>query len=83
MDGALVIADDYSEPDGDGVLSFGQAQERAKARQTAGAAGQLTVQQAVKSYLESKEADGRILLIHDAVLSPISIRRSAPRNAQT
>jgi hypothetical protein len=58
-DGVLVIADDYSEPDADGVLSFGQAQERAKARQTADAVGSLTVQQAVESYLESKEADGR------------------------
>ena len=30
-DGRLVIADDYSEPDGNAVLSFAQAQERAKA----------------------------------------------------
>ena len=30
-DGRPIIADDYSEPDGKAVLSFGQAQERAKA----------------------------------------------------
>jgi hypothetical protein len=45
--------------DADGVLSFGQAQERATARQTAGAVGLLTVRQAVESYLYSKGADGR------------------------
>src|SRR5262249_39511116 len=59
--GTLVIADDYSDPDGVGVLSFGQAQDLVKAmkRPQAGSAGPLTVKQAVELYLEAKEADGR------------------------
>jgi len=60
-DGALAIADDYSESDGVGVLSFGQAQELVKAikRPQAEGAGSLTVKRAVEVYLEANEADGR------------------------
>jgi integrase len=59
-DNRLVIADDYSEPDGDRILSFAQAQEKAQARHVhAERFGRLTVRDAVESYLESKEADGR------------------------
>jgi integrase len=59
-DGKLVIADDYSEPDGDRILSFAQAQETAKAQRAhAERFGPFTVKEAVESYLESKEADSR------------------------
>jgi integrase len=54
-----VIADDYSEPDGNSILSFGQAQEKAKEKRPAAKPGSLTIKEAVESYLESKEADGR------------------------
>jgi len=60
-DGALVIADDYSDADGHGILTFGQAQERAKARRSAAGkpAGPYTVADAVKAYLRHLESDGR------------------------
>jgi integrase len=54
-----IIADDYSEPDGNSVLSFGQAQEKIKAHRPAENGGPFTVKQAVGAYLKSKEADGR------------------------
>src|SRR5436190_3612314 len=51
-DGALVIADDYSEADGHAVLRFGQAQERAKAARPASGkqAGSYTVADALDAY---------------------------------
>ena len=59
-DDKLVIADDYSEPDGNRILSFAQAQEKAKAQHAhAERSGSFTVKEVVESYLESKEADGR------------------------
>ena len=58
-DGKPVIADDYSEQDGNSVLSFGQAQERAKAHRPAEASGPYTVSVAIRAYLEFLESDGR------------------------
>jgi integrase len=60
-DGALVIADDYSAADGRRILSFGQAQERAKALRpaTAEQAGPYTVASAMDAYLEYLESEGR------------------------
>jgi hypothetical protein len=53
-DGALIVADDFSEADGHAVLTFGQAQERAKAHRPAEreAKGPLTVADAMTAYLE-------------------------------
>jgi integrase len=51
-DDHLVIADDYSEPDGKVVLSFGQAQERAKAqRRKSEKDTPYTVAQAMDDYV--------------------------------
>jgi integrase len=50
-DEKLVIADDFSEPDGNSVLSFAQAQERAKAQRPAEANGPGTVANAMDDYL--------------------------------
>ena len=59
-DEKLVIADDYSEPDGVTILNFAQAQDMAKAQRARPASsGPFTVKQAVEAYLKSKEADGR------------------------
>jgi integrase len=61
-DGRLVLADDYSESDGQTVLSFGQAQATALAgRSSSGSEsrGPYTVRRAVEAYLEAKEAEGR------------------------
>jgi integrase len=55
-DGVLVVADDFSEADGHGVLSFGQAQELAKSFRPAGPAPKpLTVSETLDSYLEFLE----------------------------
>ena len=60
-DGALIIADDYSDADDHTVLSFGQAQERAKGlRPAAGKqAGPYTVESAMDAYFEFLESEGR------------------------
>ena len=60
-DGRLVIADDYSEPDGNAVLSFAQAQERAKAFRPGadGRNGSYTVNDALDDYFQFLEGDGR------------------------
>jgi integrase len=60
-DGALIIADDYSEADGHSVLSFGQAQERAKARRRAAGkhSGPYKVADAMDAYLAWLESEGR------------------------
>jgi integrase len=47
----LVIADDYSEPDGHGVLSFAQAHERANARYSAETGGPCIVANAMDDYI--------------------------------
>src|SRR4030095_12840 len=49
-DGGLVLADDYSDADGDRVLSFAQAQYKAKGPR-AKAAGSYTVADALDDYL--------------------------------
>ena len=60
-DGARIIADDYSEADGHTLLSFGQAQERAKRQQraTEKAAGPYMVADAMDAYLAWLESEGR------------------------
>jgi integrase len=60
-DGDLVFADDYSEPNAGRILSFAQAQERAKAYRPSGsgAAGPSTVGSALDDYFHSLESDGR------------------------
>ena len=65
-DGALVIADDHSEPDGKHVLNFAQAQELALAdatmeRQTGNRAtsSSYTVAEALEDYLSFLASDGR------------------------
>jgi integrase len=63
-DRALVIADDYSEADGHTVLTFGQAQERAKARRPTTSAtgkqtGPYTVADAMDAYFAFLESEGR------------------------
>lgn len=60
-DERLIVADDYSDADGEGVLTFAQAQERARERRkegTQGAAGgsRLTVRTAVESYIAERDA---------------------------
>jgi integrase len=56
-------ADDLSDPDGIAILSYWQAQTKARERMVvrahAGVSGPLTVQQAVESYLELLEDHGR------------------------
>jgi integrase len=58
-------ADDFSDADGTIILSFAQAQDKARARMVRRAqssncaAGLLTVQAAVEAYLESLEAHGK------------------------
>src|SRR6478609_1213800 len=60
-DGALVVADDFSEPDGHSVLNFGRAQERAKASRPEGReqAKPYTVADAMNDYLAYLESEGR------------------------
>lgn len=57
-DGALVLADDYEDADGERVLTFAQAQRTARGpkRPTGGA---YTVADAVSDYLQFLEGDGR------------------------
>jgi len=56
-DGALVIADDFVEPDGVAVLSFAQAQQKARGPHVA--VGAYTVADAMTSYLRLLASDGR------------------------
>ena len=49
--GKLVIADDFSDPDGHSVLSFAQAHDRAKAQRQAEASGACTVADAMDDYI--------------------------------
>jgi integrase len=58
-DDKLVIADDYSEPDGNSILSFGQAQEKAKAYRPTPTAQPYTVAVAMEDYFQFLENDGR------------------------
>jgi len=55
-EGAIVTADDYSDADGRAILTFGQAQERAKARQSAPLTGDLpTVGTVVEAYIAARD----------------------------
>jgi integrase len=56
-DGSLVIADDYSDADGERVLSFAQAQTRVRGPRVA--AGSYTVNAALDAYLGFLHSDGR------------------------
>ena len=56
-DGALVIADDFSDADGVTVMNFAQAQTAARGGRLAG--GPYTVADAVADYLRFLESDGR------------------------
>lgn len=59
-DGQLVIADDYADADGRGVLSFAQAQTRARAQGPNGADhGPYTVDAAADDYIRYLRDEGR------------------------
>jgi integrase len=59
------VADDFSDADGAAVLSFAQAQDKARAhmvrraKSAAGVAGPLTVRAALESYLQILESHGK------------------------
>src|SRR5262249_55757817 len=55
--GAIVLADDYADADGTHVLSFAQAQQKARARQLR--SGSLTVSDVLDDYLQFLEGEGR------------------------
>jgi integrase len=70
-DGALVIADDYSDADGERILNFAQAQQKAKKLRVADKNEETgdwrTVGNAMDHYFQKLESDGRSEhLIHDA-----------------
>ncbi|MEA2880221.1 MAG: hypothetical protein QOF14_5417 [Hyphomicrobiales bacterium] len=58
-DGRLVFADDFSDADGDRVLTFGQAQEAIKATRPSAAGVIPTVADVLDEYLRFLEGDGR------------------------
>jgi integrase len=58
--GALVLADDYEDSDGERILSFAQAQQAARGlRGERRLAGTYTVSHALDDYLRFLESDGR------------------------
>jgi integrase len=57
LDGALVIADDYDDSDGERVLNFAQAQRAVKGPRTA--RDGLTVADVMAGYLDYLKSDGR------------------------
>jgi integrase len=73
VDGALIVADDYSEADGHAIMTFGQAQERAKARRPAvrEPQGPFTVEKAMDAYIAFLESEGR---------SPVAIKDTRYRD---
>jgi integrase len=58
-DDAIVLADDYTEADGERILTFAQAQQRAKGVRGVRAVGPYTVAAALDDYLRLLESDGR------------------------
>jgi integrase len=56
-DGAIVLADDFADADGEGVLSFTQAQNRVRGPRVA--AGAYTIGAALDDYLRFLKSDGR------------------------
>jgi integrase len=57
-DGALMLTDDFSEPDSERVLSFAQAQQTAKGPR-ANRAGPYTIAHALADYFHFLKSDGR------------------------
>jgi integrase len=55
----LGLADDFSDPDGDKILSFAQAVRKARAQRATQAQAGYTVADAMDHYLAHLEADGR------------------------
>ena len=58
-DDAIVLADDYAEADGERILTFAQAQQRAKGVRGVRAVGPYTVAAALDDYLRLLKSDGR------------------------
>lgn len=58
-DGRPIFADDFSDADAASVLSFGQAQQRAKAYRPVEKAAAFTVADAMDAYFRFLEGDGR------------------------
>ena len=58
-DGALVLADDYEEADGERILNFSQAQRAARGPREARGAGGYAIADAMDDYLRFLSADGR------------------------
>jgi integrase len=81
-DGGLVVADDFSEPDGHSILSFAQAQERGKAFRfavsdqgsgTLRLVGPYMVRDAMNDYLAFLQSEGR----SDAAIADTRYRNEA------
>jgi integrase len=58
-DGALVLADDYVDCDGDRILNFAQAQQAARGPRVQQSSGAYAVGDAVDDYLRFLASDGR------------------------
>jgi integrase len=58
-DGALVLADDYEEADGERILTFAQAQAMVRGPRKARASGSYTVRGALDDYFRFLSGDGR------------------------
>lgn len=58
IDNALVLADDYDDADGTRILTFAQAQQKARGARQA-KAGPLTVADVIDNYLRTLEGEGR------------------------
>ena len=59
LDDAIVLADDYADADGQRVLTFAQAQQKARGRQATPTRGSYTVADAMDDYLRLLEGEGR------------------------
>jgi integrase len=58
IDNALILADDFADSDGTRILSFAQAQQKARGARQA-KAGPLTVADVLDQYLRTLEGEGR------------------------
>ncbi len=58
-DGRIVLADDYADADGAGILNFAQAQAAARGKPEQKAPGPYTVADAAADYLRFLKSDGR------------------------
>ena len=79
-DGKLVIADDFSVPDGHSVLSFAQAYDRAKAQRQAEASGRCTVANAMDDYIAFLRKIAARPPMHATAIVHLSGRNSAKWN---